>query len=127
MLRKIPEFKNNVPEKRRVLNGINEFVEISIKLNVDKIISAELPFSIAVDIPTTKGMKNSYYGVIISYMNEELENMDFALDVIELKERHTGENLKKALTDSLAKWGLKIEDASAIVTDGASNMAKAFR
>jgi len=72
-------------------------------------------------------MKDSYLGVIVSYADEKLNIKSFALDVIELKERHTGLYIKSELCKSLAKWNLNFDDVSAIVTDGAANMAKAFR
>jgi len=99
----------------------------SIKANVDRIIGSNLPYSIALDVATTKGMKSSYLGVIITYINEDLELKNFAFDVIELCERHTGANLKKETVESLSKLGLDIEKASSIVTDGATNMSAAFK
>jgi len=127
LLRKIPEFKKGIPGKKRVLKEINRLTEESIKVNVELIINSNLPYSVALDIATTKGMKSSYLGIILTYSADNLEVKNFALDVIELRERHTGQNLKKEVCDSLQKWNLKLEDASAIVTDGASNMSKAFK
>lgn len=123
----IPKFKNRVPGKKVVLDEMDKIATNSIKRNVDAITKAKLPFSVSLDIATTKGMKNSYCGVIVSYITEELDIKSFAFDVIALKEKHTGGYLKNAVGESLSKLGLLMEDASAIVTDGASNMAKAFK
>jgi len=120
-------FKGKIPGRHAVLKKLNLMVVDSVKFNVDSIIRANLPFSIALDVATTKGMKSSYLGIIITYIAEDLELKNFAFDVVELRERHTGENLKAATIDSLAKFGLDIEKVSAIVTDGASNMSTAFK
>lgn len=116
-----------MPGKHQILNQIEAIAQKSIELNVETILKNNLPFSIAVDIATTKGMKHSYLGVVVYYLNEQLEIKNFAFDVIELYERHTGQYLKQVLTDALATQNLSLENASAIVTDGASNMSKAFK
>jgi len=126
-MERIPAFKKKSPGKGLVLNELGRIVEESIKSKVETIIKSKLPYSIALDIATTKGMRKSYLGIIITYMDNNLEVKDFALDVIELLERHTGQHLKKEVCDSLAKWNLTLENASAIITDGASNMSAAFK
>lgn len=115
-----------MPGKKRVLKELEVIVTQSIELNVQAIVDSNLSFSVALDVATTKEMRNSYFGVIITYINANLEIKNFAVDVIELLDRHTGENLKREVLESLAKWNLNLKNASAIVTGEASNMAKAF-
>ena len=126
-MRRIPDLKKKAPGRNAILEKINSIVADSIKSNVNAIIADNLPFTVALDIATTKGMKSSYLGLIISYVDKTLELKDFAFEDIELKDRHTGENLKNITIQALAKFGLSIEKASAIVTDGASNMLAAFK
>lgn len=127
MLFDIPAFKNSLPGRTIILNEIDRIAKESVLQETKQIINENLSFSVALDIATAKGMKKSYVGIVITYVNSELELRNFALDVIELLERHTGTVVKQAVCDFLKEHGLKLEDASAIVTDGASNMSNAFK
>lgn len=99
----------------------------SIKVNVDFILANNCPFSVALDTATTKGMKYSYLGLIIFYVDAEGLMRNFALDVIALHGAHTGQMLRRVTEEALTKWNLSLDDAVAIITDGASNMGTAFR
>lgn len=57
----------------------------TIQANIDTVRANNLPFSIALDIATTKEMKHNYLGIIVFYLNSDLKTQCFALDMFALK------------------------------------------
>uniref|UniRef100_A0A915CP38 DUF4371 domain-containing protein n=1 Tax=Ditylenchus dipsaci TaxID=166011 RepID=A0A915CP38_9BILA len=49
------------------------------------------------------------------------------LGLCELNASHTGTAIRRELNKMLAEYGLSIKDVFKVITDGASNMANAFR
>lgn len=98
----------------------------SVQVNVASIIQNKYGFSIALDVATTKGMKQSFLGITVFYMDEKYDSVRFALDVVSLRGSHTGAMIQEVTEETLRGCGLNLKDAAAIVTDGASNMIKAF-
>jgi len=127
LISRVPEFRIKLPGRQAVLRKLDFIVTDSILSHVDVIHFQKLPYSVSVDIATTKGMKSSYLAVMITYMTKELAVKTFAFDLVELKGRHTAVNLKRCMSESLSAMNLSIEQASTIITDGASNMSAAFK
>lgn len=99
----------------------------TIARNIDQIVDNHRPFSIALDIATTKGMRQAFLGIVIFYVDADMMLKRFALDMIELTERHTGDYLNEVVKQALEEWDLHIENIAGLVTDGAANMKKAFK
>jgi hypothetical protein len=126
-LNQIPVFKNKVPGKQRVLNKIDTLMLDTIGYHIDQISSNQLPFSIALDIATTKGMRQSFLGIVVFYIDTDLTLQRFALDLIELTERHTAQYVYEVVEDALNEWDLCIENVPGVVTDAGANMKAAFK
>jgi hypothetical protein len=126
-LNQIPVFKNKVPGKKRVLNKMDNLMLDTIGCHIDQISSNKLPFSIALDIATTKGMRQSFLGIVVLYIDVDLILQRFALDLIELTERHTAQYVYEVVEDALNEWDLCIKNVSGVVTDGGANMKAAFK
>lgn len=82
--------------------------------------------SATADIWTDPSMLHSYLGTTVHFVDGDHLTMCF-IGLIELEERHTAENVKKAFELQLEKYGLKTTDFFAIVTDNGSNIIKAFQ
>lgn len=118
-MNRIPAFKNKVPGKKRVLDKIETLMLDTIGCHIDQISSNQLPYSITLDIATTKGMRQAFLGIVVFYIDTDMTLQRFALDLISLTERHTADYLYEVVKESLKEWDLRIEDVSGLVTDGA--------
>ena len=101
--------------------------------------------SITLDIWTDKGLKHSYMGILSkNIFCDRLENsyllgftlhfcdVDANLQRIflglkEIKGSHTGNLIRRETEKTLSEFGLSMEKLFKVVTDGASNMSKAFK
>lgn len=71
----------------------------------------------------TLNMK-SFIGVTVHF-RIEIELISVTLGVYELDERHTSQYISEILLKTCAEWGIKKDNATAVVTDNAANMVKA--
>jgi len=126
-LKRIPAFHERTHGQKLIRGIMKNKANASIKLNVDFILENNRPFSLALDTATTKGMKYSYLGLVIFYVDSEGSMRNFVLDLIDLHGAHTGQMLRRITEEALEKWNLSLNDAVAVITDGASNMGAAFK
>ncbi|KAH7701956.1 hypothetical protein AAVH_30907 [Aphelenchoides avenae] len=94
---------------------------------VEKINSSKYKCSLGVDIVTTKGLVHALMGVTAHIVSAKNETVDcFALSIVELRERHTGEYIASEFEKLLATLKIRREKVLRVVTDCGSNMVAAF-
>ena len=84
-------------------------------------------FSIALDIASTRGTKNSYLGIVASFFDHHDHLRRVALDLRNLTSRHNARSIRTETKDALRKLGLSFDNIVVTVTDGARNMKAVFR
>lgn len=88
----------------------------SIGRVVDNYLTEDSSFSLALDIATTRGMKNSYLGLVAIFFDHTDQLRRIALDLRRLSGKHDAEAIKK-----------EVENVVCTVTDGAHAMKAVFK
>lgn len=70
---------------------------------------------------------SSYLGLTAHYFDEKLVLQSRFLGSEKLAVNHNGELIRESTIKNLGQYDLTMADISKIVTDGASNMVKAFK
>lgn len=116
-----------MPDGRKLKKELAELLDKSIERNVDNYLTEDSSFSLALDIATTRGMKNSYLGLIATFFDHNDQLRRIALDLRRLSGKHDAEAIKKEAEDALNYWKLSFENVVCTVTDGARAMKAAFK
>lgn len=83
--------------------------------------------SFGVDISTTKGMLVSMLGITVHIWSVDKSCIrTFALDLVELTQKHTGTYINQVFKETLAKHKLSDQKILRIVSDCGRNMIAAF-
>lgn len=115
----------NAPSEYELQKSILEEME-KIRKQIRLLIGTQ-HFSIATDALTTKSMTMSVLGVVIFFIdNNNLKVERAALDLCALTERHTGDYIRQISLEKIKSFGLDETNVVRVVSDGASNMKKAF-
>lgn len=85
------------------------------------------PFSLSLDISTTKSMAASFLGITVQCLNKNFKNVCFALAIEQLEGSHTHELIRSVTETVLSKYGIGLDQVTAFVTDSGANILKAFR
>jgi len=85
------------------------------------------PFALSLDIATTKSMASSFLGIMVHSLDKHLKNCCFALAIEQLEGSHSNQLIRQVTSKVLDKYGMKIDQVAAFVTDNGGNMLKAFR
>lgn len=85
------------------------------------------PFSVSLDIATTKSMAASFLGVTVHYLDNYFNNICFALAIEQLEGSHNNKLIRQVTSDVLSKYDTELDKVEAFVTDSGANMLKAFR
>ncbi|CAG9831131.1 unnamed protein product [Diabrotica balteata] len=117
-----PQYK--IPTRKTLTNLLeNRYIAAAahVKTKIENIDN----YSLTADIWTDTLNSTSFFGVTLHFQ-EDIRISSLALNVWELSERHTSENISKTLQTICMDWGIVKEKLSVIVTDGAANMGKAI-
>lgn len=79
---------------------------------------------ISVKVDCASAMDRSFLGINIQFLHNE-SIVVFTLSAVELKERHTGENLKRYILQELEKYGVFPSQIYTITCDTGSTLQKA--
>lgn len=116
-----------MPDGRKLKKELTAMLDKSIKHVVDAYLTEDSCFSLSLDIATTRGMKNSYLGLIVTFFDQNDRLRRMALDLHRLKGRHDAAAIKKEAEEALKRWKLSFENVVVTVTDGARSMKAAFK
>ena len=81
-------------------------------------------YELTTDIWSSRAM-HSYMGVTIHFIDINFCLSSYLLDVKELLDNHTGENIAEYLSEIMNDWDLSSANLSGVTTDKGSNMLKA--
>ena len=81
-------------------------------------------YALTTDIWSSRAM-HSYMGVTIHFIDANFCLRSYLLDVKELLDNHTGENIAEYLSEIMNDWHLSSIKLSGMTTDNGSNMRKA--
>uniref|UniRef100_A0A915CWE9 BED-type domain-containing protein n=1 Tax=Ditylenchus dipsaci TaxID=166011 RepID=A0A915CWE9_9BILA len=95
---------------------------------VAQIYTAELicSFSLTCDVWTDSGLNNAYLGVTLHCTDSTATLRRICLGLQQLKGSHTGTLIRRETEKILSIYGLCTANAFKVVTDGGSNMIKAY-
>lgn len=122
-LEKLAAYGHNVTINRPVI--AREIASTSA--TIQQIIQAELKgrmFSVMFDIATKSTI--SMLGISVSFMLEDTV-VCRSLGVIQMTERHTGENIAAAIQNIFSKFDVTLSQLYAVTTDNGSNMLSSTR
>lgn len=83
-------------------------------------------FSVAADIATTKGMRDSFLGITVHFWDAEKGVKCYALHMATMSERHTALNIRRVMLEHITNLRLPETKTFRVITDGARNMTAAF-
>ncbi|XP_044586110.1 zinc finger BED domain-containing protein 4-like [Cotesia glomerata] len=112
-----------IPRRNKITTLIKHKAE-ALKLLFQGKLSEIECFSLNADVWTDTHNSRSFLGCTAHY-HFEGKLSAAVLGVKELQERHTAENIVKALKSMLEVWKIDIKKVIAVVTDNGSNMVKA--
>ncbi|CAD6216497.1 GSCOCG00011341001-RA-CDS [Cotesia congregata] len=112
-----------IPGRNKITTLIEHKAE-ALKLLFQEKLSKIECFSLIADVWTDTHNSRSFLGCTAHY-HFEGKLSEAVLGVKELQERHTAENIAKALKSMLEAWKIDIKKVVAVVTDNGSNMVKA--
>lgn len=99
-------------------NKIYDEVKLDIEVNIHYV-------SLTTDAWTS--LKNeSYMAVTVHFIDMSCQLKSYVLQCTKFPERHTSENIKNSLQNTIKNWGLK-NKVAACTTDNAANIAEAIR
>lgn len=94
---------------------------------VQRVRNSPYPISVSTDTATTKGLTHAYIGIAIHFIDpSKRELATVVLDIRQMNERHTGENIRKVVECALEESGIEKSRVLRVVTDSASNVKAAF-
>lgn len=89
-------------------------------------LSKTAAFSLAADIATTKGMRDSFLGITVHFWDHNEGIKCYALNMATMSERHTAVNIRRVMLEHISNLRLGETKTFRIITDGARNMTAAF-
>lgn len=104
-----------------------ELLDKGIKRIVDTYLTEDSSFSLSLDVASTRGIKNSYLGLIITFFDHNDQLQRIALDLRKLVGKHDAVTIKKEAENALQTWSLNFDNVVLTVTDGARSMTAAFK
>lgn len=122
---RIPSLK--VPSGRKLKAELDVQLKKSITRISERYLTGKQSFSLSLDIATTRGMKNSYLGLVVTFFDDADRLQRFALDLRKLTGKHDATSIINETEKALQNWNLSFDNVIITVTDGAANMKAAFR
>ncbi|XP_074108741.1 E3 SUMO-protein ligase ZBED1-like isoform X1 [Cotesia typhae] len=113
-----------IPSRRKITELIEEKAKVLTMLLKKKKLEAIDSFSMTADVWTETKTSRNFLGCTVHYV-EENSLKTLTLDMIELTDRHTSENISKQFENILVKWNIPKHKVTAVVTDNGANMVKA--
>nr|XP_029732038.1 uncharacterized protein LOC115268145 [Aedes albopictus] len=105
-------------------HNVTEYIKTTDD-GIDWLIKQELAgLTVSLKLDIVSKMYRSFLGVNCQYVSNHGIIIKRTLGIIELHNRHTGQNLKEELIMVLKHFGLEIGQAISITIDNASNMVK---
>lgn len=117
----LPHYK--VPSRKAIKKLIEEKYTLLSDSFRTKFSSLQY-FSLTTDIWTDTMQTRSFLGLTLHFSEGE-KALNCNLGVKELDQRHNAQYIASKLLEICNEWNLKKENVACVVTDGASNMAKA--
>ncbi len=120
--------KRYLPPNRRALAEEIAALTMNVESEVRQRIDGAFRLNVVCDIWSRKSLTESYLGILVQFYDGKSETIQRAFLALKLlKGSHTSENIFSSLNEVLVKWGIPEEKVAFFVTDGGSNMVKAFR
>lgn len=114
-----------VPDRKKVVRQL-ESKYLALSVDVKSKLKTADSVCLTTDIWKDTSNSRSYLGITAHYIvDDHLEST--ILSVTYLKDRHTGENLKAHIEETLKQWEIQLIQLTAIVTDGADNICNAAK
>ena len=103
-------------------------VLVTLKQNVQALISQARKVSLCADIWSKKGLTSSYLGVTAHFFSRrDHQRHVVTLCVKRMPSPHTAQHVREIVEELLQEWELSVDKISLIITDSGSNMMAAFR
>lgn len=119
--------KNSVPDQRQLKAQMDTELDSLHHAIRDYLSTSEYKFALGVNIASTKGLLLSFLGISAHVFAKNGTCIrTFGLEMLVLKQRHTGPYIHSVYLDALKRLGLKEQKIMRVVTDCGSNMLSAF-
>ncbi|POM78215.1 Zinc finger BED domain containing hypothetical protein 4-like [Phytophthora palmivora] len=104
-----------------------EDVAVDLRVTLKQTILDECEFySESSDIWTSKN-EMGFICFTIHYLTREFKMRSWVLEVKRIKCKHDGDAIARLLSDTMNEWGLRIEECTKFLRDGASNVVNACK
>ncbi|CAD5209481.1 unnamed protein product [Bursaphelenchus okinawaensis] len=124
LLSLIPGFK--IPHPQALKNSMEE--EIKKFEKTIKHIIGDRHYAISCDIATAIANSHAAMGILVHFIDEKRKALRVAaLDVVQFSEKHTADNIRNCIFNSVTNYGLSPSRVIRVVSDGAASMRAAFR